>query len=422
LAEGGLAHATFWGPVVTSQKFTGRLRSGAMWAWSIGLSLVVFDFVALPIFEWRASGSYLFFGLATLLTAWAEKREFSTRVFLYRLHDAVIFSPWKYLLLYFLWISVFSPFTEAPLASLVYAANGWMSLFGVAVSAQFIFCERPAQGAFLLPARLALAFRVYSASVSLLMGNALLHMFFPTSSLPILVNQQVNLFLFFTMGLPFLLWDFIKEGRRLLPRWASLATVCVGASTVLLIGRTVYHVAFALVLLVVVGLFLYKKIRPQRALFLASLAAGMVACAAVLLTLAFDYQETTSKTLSLARLAMESRMVHDLPAAWNAMAETRYIGTGVGVTNLQGVWARVLAEAGVVGAALYLAFFLALLWDLYRVRHSPRVVVSNVALLSVGIFLLLLSHYVENPYGAYVWIWYAIWGVFASTPKKRRLG
>jgi hypothetical protein len=55
------------------------------------------------------------------------------------------------------------------------------------------------------------------------------------------------------------------------------------------------------------------------------------------------------------------------------------------------------------------------------VRHSERVVVSNIALLSVGVFLALLGHLVENPYGAYVWVWYALWALFASTPKKRAL-
>lgn len=405
---------------VKAIQFTNTIRGAAAWSWSLGLGFVAFDFVTLPVFHWRASASYLLFALATILTAWAEKREFSARVFLYRLHDAVIFSPWKFLLLYFLWISVFSPFTETPLASLVYAANGWMSLFAVGISAQFIFCERPVRGAILLPAKLGLAFRVYCVSVSILMGNALLHIFVPNSPFPILVNQQANLFLFFSMGLPFLLWDFVKDGRRLLPRYLSLLTVWLGAVTVLLIGRRVYHVALGLILAGVLGLFVYKKIRPRRTLLLGGAAAGVAVVVAVILTATLRSQEPWNDALNLARRAMEFRMASNFLPAWQALVESGYMGRGVGVTDFHGVWARVLAEAGLVGAALYLGFFLALLWDLYRVRHSPRVVVSNVGALSVGVFLLLLGHYVENPYGAYVWVWYAIWALFASTPKKRR--
>lgn len=398
---------------------TQKLRDGAALAWSLGLGLIAFDFLFLPVFERRASASYLFFALATVLTAWAEKREFSSRVFLYRLHDAVIFSPWKYLLLYFLWVSVFSPFTESPLASLVYAANGWMSLFAVGISAQFIFCDRSVNGVVLLPARLALAFVVYCASVSLLMLNALAHIFAPEFPLPIFVNEQANLFLFFAMGLPFLLWDFVKDGRRLLPRWLSLLTVWLGTITILLIGRRVYHAALALILAGVIGLFIYKRIRPRRTLLLGGGAAAGAVLVALLLAATLQSHEIWNDTLELARKGMESRMHGTLVPAWDALVSSGFLGKGVGVTDLHGVWARVMAEAGVIGAVFYLAFFLALLWDLFRVRRSSRVVVSNISSLSVVIFLLLIGHFVENPYGAYVWVWYAIWALFASTPKKR---
>jgi hypothetical protein len=385
----------------------------------LGLGLLAFDFVSLPVFRWRASAAYLLFGIAAACTAWAEKREFSTRVFLYRLHDAVIYSPWKYLLLYFLWISVFSPFTASPLASLVYATNGWMSLLLIGVSAQFIFCERTVRGTFLLPDRLALAFRIYALTVSLLMANVLAHIFSPSFPMPLLVEGQANLFLYFTMGLPFLLWDFVKDGRRLLPRALSLLTVWLGAITVMLIGRRLYYLALALALSGVLGFFLFKKIRPHKPLLL---GAGVGACAvsmAALLAYWLRRQAPWGAALDHAQNGFESRMRSTFAPAWESLVSSRYLGKGVGITDLQGIWARVTAEAGVVGLVLYSGFFLALLWDLYRVRHSQRVVVSNVALLSVGIFLLLLGHYVENPYGAYVWVWYSIWLIFASTPKKR---
>lgn len=364
--------------------------------------------------------AYVLFGFAALSTAWAEKREFGTRIFLYRLHDLLIYSPWKYLLLYFLWISVYSPFTASPLASLVYATNGWTSLFLVGVTAQFIFCERNVRGVFLLPARISLAFWVYALTLSFLMANTLLHIFLPEFPLPPTLSEQANLFLYFSMGLPFLLWDFMKDGRRLLPRALSLFTIWAGAITILLIGRRVYQVALALILAGVLSFFLFKKIRPRRPLLY---GVGAAACAVLVsLFLAYFLRQPGpwEPALSLARAAVEDRFWASWAPAWRALVGTGYLGKGVGITDVRGVWARVLAEAGLVGTALYGGFFLSLLWNLYSVRHSPRVVVSNIALLSLVVFVLLLGHYVENPYGAYVWVWYSLWALFASTPKKRK--
>jgi hypothetical protein len=404
---------------VTGAALTVFLRKLAVWGWSLGLGLLAFDFLSLPVFRWRASAAYILFLLAALSVGWAEKREFSSRVFLYRAHDAVIYSPWKFLLLYFLWISVFSPFTSAPLASLVYASNGWISLLLIALSAQFIFCERTPRGVFLLPGRLAVAFWVYAVTVSLLMADALVHIFLPDSPFPFVLGRQENLFLYFSMGLPFLLWDFIKDGRRLLPRFMSLLTMWLGAVTLMLIGRKVYYLALTLILGGVLGLFLYKKIRPRRALWLGLGAAACAVLMVLVLGWALQAQDDWGYALERARAGVESRVGGRFREAWAALASSRYLGKGLGVTEIRGIWARIMAEAGLVGLGLYSAFFVNLLLDLYRVRHSERVVVSNIALLSVGVFLALLGHLVENPYGAYVWVWYAIWALFASTPKKR---
>jgi hypothetical protein len=121
----------------------------------------------------------------------------------------------------------------------------------------------------------------------------------------------------------------------------------------------------------------------------------------------------------MARAQVEERMTGPAGAAFEALEKSQYLGQGVGLAPFRGVWARVLAEAGVIGFLLYGAFFVNLLWDLYQVRRSSRVVVSNVAALSLGLFLFLASHYVSNPYGAYVWVWYSIWALFASTPRKK---
>lgn len=399
--------------------FTGKLRSAACVLWSLGLAVLAFDFLYLPVFEWKASASYLFFASAALVTAWAEKREFGSRVALYRLHDATIYTPWRFLLLYFLWISVFSPFTESPIASLVYATNGWLSLFAIGINAQFIFSERALHGIVLVPSRLKIAFWCYCFTVSLLLANVLLHLFFPNSAVPMLVGQQANLFLYFTLGLPFLLWDFLKEGRRMVPRWLSGLTVCMGSVTALLLNQRFFLAAIILSVAAIFALFILKRIRLRQALMLAGLLSGWAVAAGLGLLLLLD-REGLRHALELERTALAERMVGNFSLAWDALVQTHWLGKGLGILQLRGIWTRVLAEAGIVGFILYVSYFLNLLWDLYRVRRSTRVVVSNVSFVSLAVFLVLVGLYVENPYGAYVWVWYALWALFGSTAKKQQ--
>ena len=402
-------------------SFTATLREAAAYTWAAGLAVIALDFLSLPLLQWRVSFSYALFALATFAVAWAEKREFGTRVFLYRLHDAVIYAPFKYLLLYFLWISLFSPFTPVPVASLLYAANGWLSLFAVAISAQFIFCERTTQGLVLLPDRLALVFRVYGVTVGGLLLFLLLSIFFPALPAEAIVGNQANLFLYFTLGLPFLLWDFVKEGRRLLPRLLSLGAICPGAIVLLLVGRKYFQLSLAASVVGVLGVFLYKAVRPRLPTIRIAAVALVAGLGALAAAAALQARAPLQEGLEHIRFAMEAKMRGSFAPAMQALWETKLLGKGLGVTDMTGVWARVLAEAGIIGFVLYGAFFLNLAWDLYRVRRTTRVVVSNIAMVSVAVFLIFASHYVENPYGAYVWIWYSIWALIAATPKKKRI-
>ena len=405
---------------MSGAKVTANLRIFSSWFWAIGLAVIALDFLAVPVLEHKANISYFFFAVATALVAWAEKREFSSRIFLYRLHDAVIFSPWRYLLLYFLWISLFSPFTEAPKASLTYALNGWLSLFTVGISAQFIFCERGINGVSLLPDRMRLIFRIYTATVGLLLTTYLASLFSSQIAQAGVIGRPANLFLYFSLGLPFLLWDFVKDGRRFLPRAESIATICLGSILILLVSRRYFQASLLFSLAGVIGLFLYKTMRPQRItlrLALVAVAAGFGALGVAILLQAEGY----TPMLIHFREKLESNLREGIQLTWDALRSSNFLGRGLGVTNIHGVWARVLAEAGVVGFAFYALFFLSVAWDLYRVKRSPRVVVSNVALVSTGVFLLFASHYIENPYGAYVWIWYSIWALVASTPKRKKL-
>lgn len=398
---------------------THRLRELAAALWCLGLGLLAYDFLSLPVLRWRASVAYVAFGFAFAVVSWAEKREFGTRIYLYRLHDALILSPWRFLLLYFLWISVFSPFTVDPFASLVYAANGWISLITVGIGAQFIFCERALTVSTLEPDRLRWAFLVYSVAVAMLLAGSLWGLF--GGALWFRPAEQANLFFFFSIGFPFLLWDFAKQGRRLTPRWMSAATIFLGIVLLLLIGRRSYLASLLFSVGGVLGLFLYKRIRPHRALLWAAVAVASSVAAAALLALALGSQIAWSEALERARHGLAVRMLPPWDGALEALRGSSFMGKGLGVTGIRGVWARVAAEAGVVGLALYSAFFVSLLWELYRVRRVGRVVVSNVALVSLCVFLLFLSHYVENPYSAFVWVWYSIWALFASTSKKKRI-
>lgn len=396
---------------------TAWLRNAAVWAWCLGLVLISTDFLSLPFLEWRASAGYVFFGLATFFTLYAEKREFSTRVMLYRLHDVLIFGPWKFLLLYFLWISVFSPFTASPLKSLVYGANGWFSLITVGVMAQFIFCERNMNGITLLFLPLSRAFTLYAITVSLLFVSTLTHLFLPTFPFPILAEQHVNLFLYFSLGFPFVFWDFLKTGRRLLPRWLSGCTLVLGSVTTLLISRKFFQLALIFSVASLLALFVYKRFRFRLRLVLPVIPVFLLALIALIQS--FHLNSIWQGELDSTRLKVESIMTNTFSNAIKILVETKGMGMGSGLSPFRGVWARVLAEAGVVGFVLYSLFFLALLKELYDVRHATRVVVSNISFVSVSIFLLFASHFVENPYGAYVWVWYAIWALFSSTHKKK---
>ena len=98
------------------------------------------------------------------------------------------------------------------------------------------------------------------------------------------------------------------------------------------------------------------------------------------------------------------------------------LGAGLGVTKIKnGILSKILAEAGVIGLLLYTAFFGSLLKNLYFIRREPRIIVSNIAFVSVIIFLLISSRWLTNPYSPSIWVWYAIWTIFASTTRQKRV-
>lgn len=394
-----------------------QIRNVALIFWSLGLTAIAIDFFSFPILQWQASLSYIPFSISFLLLIWAEKREFSTRVFLYRLHDILIFSSWRYFLLFFLWISIFSPFSPDPVASILYSTNGWLSFFVVGVSAQFLFLEHRPESIYLLPNRLSFAFRVYAISLCILFLHVLLTMTID-SNFPVFVSKKENLLLYFVMGFPFLLWDFSKSGRKLIPPYLSFVSLLLGVVTTLLLGRKFFSLVLICSVAGVFSLYVYKKAK-SRPYILGSivLTAGIFLTAIMGAFLKSD--EIRAWTLQKVRSELEMNLSSRILPTWSALVDSGFLGKGVANSNVSGMWFKILSETGVVGTILVGCFFLSLLWRLFSVRKSNRVVVSNISLVSVIVFLGLISIYVENPYGAYVWVWFGIWAVFAATEKKR---
>lgn len=394
-----------------------QIRNIALWFWSLGLTAIAVDFFSFPVLQWKASLAYVPFSVAFLLLIWAEKREFSTRVFLYRLHDILIYGSWRYFLLFFLWISIFSPFSPDPIASILYSLNGWLSFFVVGVSAQFLFLEHRPDTIYLLQNRLRFVFRVYAYSICILF----LHVLFTVavdSSFPVFINKKENLLLYFVMGFPFLLWDFSKFGRKLLPNYLSFSAILLGVITTLLLGRKFFSLVLVFSVLGILLLYVYKKVKSKPYILAFLVLSSGILLSGIIGTF-LKSNEIRAWTLQKVRSELESNLSSRIMPTWTALVESGFLGKGVANSNVTGMWFKILSETGVVGSALFISFFLSLLWRLFSVRKSSQVVVSNVALVSVFVFLGLVSIYVENPYGAYVWVWFSIWAVFATTEKKR---
>ena len=408
-------------------KLTPALRTCAAFLWSFGLASVAFDRVYLfSAGEQNAKVAYLFFGLAAAACCWAEKREFGTRVFLYRLHDIAVSGPWQYLLLYFLWVNLFAPFTVNPIQSVVYALAGWFGLASVGFTAQLIFCDRGTRGIALVPSRLRLAFLSYNFSVLALSLSYLLARLAPDLGVLPLFENRVDALIYFTAGFPFLVWDFANPKRQLMPR-ALVALTAMSMMAALFLMRELVFLAAALsapAALLAIGI--YKRIRLQRSL------AVFAALCLLGINGVFIYSQipatSTARELIDARLGESAMQVErklrsyvpELHETVATLKSTHFLGAGVGSSNIpRGVWLQILAETGVVGLALYLAFFASLIHRLVTIRHAQQLVVSNVALISATIFLVFLSHFPRNPYGTGIWIWYALWAAFGSTRWKR---
>jgi hypothetical protein len=349
--------------------------------------------------------SYIFFAIAALACFTAEVREFSLRYALYRVHDVAIYTPWKYLLLYFLWLSCFAPFTPQPTQSLVYAGSGWFSLISIAFTAPLIFCERGAESVVLLPKNLQKAFIAYTLAMLLCSGLLLSNLYAPNT---------LNFYLCFTLGLPFIVWDLTKSGAHLVPRLLSAAAILASAYCLFILSKKVFFISFLMSFGALFLLALYKRQRVQSILLTFFLGALALTC------LVFFFEQNITSQVLATRFMQELEPEKQFIELSKSEISNWWIGTGVGLTNIKkGIATRVLAETGLPGMALYLAFFISLLRQLFQIRHAEKIVVSNVAFISVVIFLTMGSRFLSNPYTPIIWVWYGIWGLFALTWHKK---
>ncbi len=399
-------------------------RKWAVWLWSFGFAIAAADRLSVALGSLQISYSYFFFTLAFILCLLAEKKEFSLRVALYRIHDVAIYGPWRFLLLYLLWTAIFAPFTNDRVTSIIFNLGGWFSLLAVGFSAELILCERSIRGSVFVPERLRIPFLLYSLAMILLFFLFGLRLFFPNSGLPNLNQDPVNLLLYFSFGFPFLLWDFLKAHRRLIARRYSGLAIIFGMAVLILIGRRFFYLSAIFFLASLASLTLYKE-RGRLRFFLPLLSLSALCFAFVAVFYLYMSKNTTSllaHEFLRARELVELRLLTTITNTWDALWHTRFLGLGLGLSPLQrGLWSRLLVESGVVGFVLYGCYFADLLLGLYRVRHAPRVIVSNVAFLSALYFIFIGNRYLLNPYGAYIWAWYAIWTVFSAYYRKKEV-
>lgn len=402
-----------------------KYRDLAAWVWSFGLATIALDrFLYYDLGEYNLRLCYFLFSISALLVCRAELREFGARVALYRLHDLVIGGPWKYLLLYFLWVNIFAPISENPARSVIYATAGWFSLLAVSISAQFIFCEYRLHGTYLVPSRLHRAFSGYAIAICVLGLSFLINYFAPSILVTPFFEDNVHLLLYFVIGFPFLFWDFTNSKRHILPRYISGPAMMVAVATVFLIGHQVLFIGLLTGPLLLMLLGFIKRVPLQRS------SVGLVILCLISVNVAFlagkHPKIIEARQKLIVPLEKNERQLKRKMESWEHTLQvargSNFLGTGIGGSDVKnGVWNLILAEVGLMGLLLYVSFFGSLLRGLYLVRRARQLFVSHAALVSMVVFILFGSHYLNNPYGAAIWVWYAIWGLVAVTPHKQEV-
>ena len=389
---------------------------------------------AIPFDRWylfsigqeEARLSYAFFALALGFCLWAEKREFGTRVTLYRLHDLAVSPPWCYLLLFFLWVNLFAPFSASPLRGVVHACAGWFALVAIAFSAQLTFCERSERGVTLLPTRLQTAYLAVLLSIYVFAGVDVISYLLPALGWAPGMLDRRETYLFLVLAAPFLIWDFTNSSRRLAPRFFVGPALMLVAAALFLQRAWLLGAGFIAGILGVFLISLKQKIRPSGAFL------GLAALCLISVNLAFIAREFPTWNTTKASLiqvveargeTIDRRLAREIPKireSWEHLQSTKFLGMGVGASSFdRGMWLRLASETGIIGISLYLIFFLSLASRLRKIRRSPKIVISEVALVSLTVFLFVGTPLAPNPYSPAIWGWYSLWAIFSSARQKQ---
>jgi hypothetical protein len=360
-----------------------RIRFWGAGFWSLGLAAALFQ----PLLAW------LIFSLAALMCFWAEKREFSTRVALYRLHDQILYSPWRYLFLHTIWIGILGAWKNFFSAAMAFTL--------IAMPAHFLFSRIGIEKITLDLDRLRWPFLAYS--VASIFTAAFL--FVPN------VEIGSEIILYSCIGLPFLFWNLLED-RPIIHRSLSIFSLLIAVSTLYLLRPRACLLILSANLFLFILLMIYKKLRLWRTFLFVC-----VSTIALLLFLYFLHESFFFQKYFGKLVAILDNQKAIIEAAFSAAKHSLFLGVGASSIH-SGLALRLLQESGVFGLMLYIGFFAQLLWQLFRVRRVRAVVVSNVAFLSVLIYLGISRHYLTNPYGIAVWVWYAIWVLISSTNLK----
>lgn len=384
-------------------QFTQGLKSAATLFWCAGFFTAPFDSLNLEFFDWKIPLCFGLFFCATILCLWSEKREFSTRFAAYRVYDIAINTSWKYLLIYFLWVSIFARFTEFPLKSIVYALGGWGAYFTIGVSAQLLFCERKEE-LYLIRERLKILYISFCAAI--FVGMLSLGIDWGMGLNVSLVGDLANFLFFAALGMPALLWDLFLHRQKFVSHRFNFLILFFVFLGLVLTKRYVFLSSLAIICLSFGWIRLTIKPNFFRALALL-LSVGFVAVLAGYSIFSnFDYFHDL----------LRERLEVSIYDAFQVAASYRYLGEGIGISeNRNGIWAQILAEHGIVGILLYGSFVLSLARALWLQKSIP----SRIGLVSLLSFIVLISHYYKNAYAPAIWAWYATWSLLGSTGLKK---
>ncbi|MGZ3692913.1 MAG: O-antigen ligase family protein [Bdellovibrionota bacterium] len=427
------------------------MGKSALYLWCAGLAIVTFDLVLRFNFLGFTIKSYYFLFLAAAsLFAFAEIKAGRLLDEMKQLFRA----PWVFAFLLFLYELGMSPFSFAPKKSYGYSCFLLFDLLVVAIPGVAILRRNPVASRkavtialmtaayFLVSVILVdlVAFQYgviggligYNQELSLMWGMSRAHAF---------SYEPSYLSMYFNFSLLFLTGEFLSPNRVV-----SRKPLC-GAISLLLVGifllasRTGW-VLVAIGLLVL--LFQSRRLLWRRELALPSgaILAGLLLFLCVLPKK--HYSAMTEHLISTILSGTDGSGNSRLKAMTDAInigIETKGLGVGVGASffyyiakhpevvtpylnvsmsseYIMSIWGQIVAESGLPGFLLYLAFGLSVIWATISNSRKNEDATVNACAISAVLFFVFAAHLVGNLARTDVWVWFVIWMVFGAKVIK----